>query len=120
MFPHTNEITVEFMKGYSRLPLRLLKRIWFCFPAKTQNRNYFKEINRKGARFLPSITFLQQQRSLGVSEIDVFSKNKLLPTVIKNTIIFQTSYFEIVFVISTMFTHVIVKAISLKIYDVIM
>ena len=79
MFPHSNEITVEFMKGYSRLPLRSLK-----------------------------------------SELDVFSKNKLLPTVIKNTIISQTSYFETVFVISTMFTHVIVKAISLKIYDVIM
>ena len=50
----------------------------------------------------------------------IFSKDKLLPTVIKNTIIFQTSYFETVFVISTMFTHVIVKSISLKKCDIIM
>ena len=54
------------------------------------------------------------------SELDVFSKNKLLPTVIKNLVIFQTSYFETVFDISTMFAHVIVKSISLKICDVIM
>ena len=54
------------------------------------------------------------------SELDIFSKNKLLPTVIKKTIILQTSYFETVFVISTMLAHVIVKFISLKICDVIM
>ena len=69
--------------------------------------------NRKSAKIIP-LRFHINSAVLR-AELDVFSKNKLLLTVIKNTIIFQTSNFETGFVIFTMFAHVIVKSIFLKI-----
>ena len=116
MFPHTNEITVEFMKGYPTprglpaLATLAEKDLLLQTEAKTQNRNNLKEINMQDSYL--HVFILSNNVVWRGSELDVFSKNKLLPTVIKNTIIFQTSYFETVFVISTMFTHVTVKSSS--------
>ena len=48
MFPHTNEITVEFIKGYPgglpSLATLAEKDLLLQTEAKTQNRNYLKEI----------------------------------------------------------------------------
>ena len=137
MFPHTNEITVEFMKGYppgggggggGGYPpwLRLLKRICFCkqkLKPRTETisqGNINKAFNMQDSYL--HVFILSNNVVWKGSELDVFSKNKLLPTVIKYTIIFQTSYFETVF---CHFYHVYtcdcqVKFISLKICDVIM
>ena len=51
MFPHTNEIKVEFIKGYPRglpsLATLAEKGLLLQTEAKTQNRNYLKKISTK-------------------------------------------------------------------------